>query len=767
MAAAAKVVAELEKLLAVPLLQEVQIVSTNIPAIKTFGNNIRMLSQSKLLEATVEKNQAAIGNYLQVFYNLESLPEIVLFVIDHTARLTADASRDALALDTLQTLHHDYLHKSNSAGSVATGGVSLPPSAHKRGTGAAGSLPGNSTVTLSQLRIAIRELTHHWSTAIFEHATQILVLQRVIMKKEDPTSHEKFINVLLQKAPTVSNSDNSEAATSTTQQLLAQGQLVGLLWHRLSTSLSDVCAEKLRQYPEIASRVYPYLRRAAVDVLQNLQAWADEDKPLRGHQLWSSWGAAGTSIDSLLSTSDSIFSGGDFGPQWERDGAIAGMFGSLLWNEDALLGSSRNSSNSQGSALEKKQTNKPVSTSHKTSLDNAKNTGSTSNSNEHDLIHGLKPIRDRYLLGVLDRMNGPIAQMFPDLDGYIAAVPSKRDLQTLIKQIQQEFVTAATESDLGLIRLVAREFQKTVQIMLTKIESMILTTPETRKMNTAAQQAFARNHPQEHNGQCFQLLVQFREALEKIPSQVIQHLDEMTTSTVGGTGSSQALKTPLKSNTTTIAASSSKGDLAAATSLSAPSSSTVVGTSSDGFADKVFREIALATEQACVDIDELASRHILDPIVGLLTEYSTSVLVQLHKELVVHLPTVPTASTAAHDPSTLENSLAVQALLKQLPVFIKAHLTILPKSVLVDRALEELAIRLLMVYISTAALVRPANELTRLRAAKDLSALELALSSFVSIGTLVNCPVLREYRLVMVELRHFLDENVLTHDHFV
>ena len=36
-------------------------------------------------------------------------------------------------------------------------------------------------------------------------------------------------------------------------------------------------------------------------------------------------------------------------------------------------------------------------------------------------------------------------QMFPEVEGYTAAVPSKRDLLTLVKAIQDEVTTAVLE----------------------------------------------------------------------------------------------------------------------------------------------------------------------------------------------------------------------------------------------------------------------------------------------------------------------------------
>lgn len=56
--------------------------------------------------------------------------------------------------------------------------------------------------------------------------------------------------------------------------------------------------------------------------------------------------------------------------------------------------------------------------------------------------------------------------------------------------------------------------------MLSKIEGMIINSPETRKISS--QNSFIRTSQQEHNSQLFILLLQFKEALEKIPQQVLK-----------------------------------------------------------------------------------------------------------------------------------------------------------------------------------------------------------------------------------------------------
>ena len=49
------------------------------------------------------------------------------------------------------------------------------------------------------------------------------------------------------------------------------------------------------------------------------------------------------------------------------------------------------------------------------------------------LLDALSSLRDLYLGDSLQRLCRPIEQMFPQVDGYQAAIPSKHDLQSLFK----------------------------------------------------------------------------------------------------------------------------------------------------------------------------------------------------------------------------------------------------------------------------------------------------------------------------------------------
>jgi hypothetical protein len=65
------------------------------------------------------------------------------------------------------------------------------------------------------------------------------------------------------------------------------------------------------------------------------------------------------------------------------------------------------------------------------------------------LLSALAPMRDRYLTVSLNKMNEPVLQMFSESEGYSAAIPSRRDLQTLVKVIQDELASVVIERSLS------------------------------------------------------------------------------------------------------------------------------------------------------------------------------------------------------------------------------------------------------------------------------------------------------------------------------
>ena len=461
-----------------------------------------------------------------------------MMVIDISVKKTADLSREALDFEALVSLQPELGVAAQSnvgMSTISSTKKTLPLSVNNSSASAsvtASSAPAGAIISSPQLLMAMREMGHLWSTIIHDNAMQMHSFQRVVAKKEDPTTHEKFLDVLKRiDKQSAANNASGNAPQNVAQSTLSNGQLLELFWHRLSSALNDVAVEKVRAHPIAASRAYPYLRKAAVDLLENLKALTERDM-IRDFHSGSSTGS------NFLPTKDFTESlCADLGAAGIS--SIAGkrrdtgyMFGSLQWSQNDLLSTLDMGSLSRVSA--RNHYNRAnISNAYKERFDTTSHSGirrgqqhatgglndSAVSGLEHNLVVGLKPIKDRFLLLSLARMTAPIMQMFPEVEGYTAAIPSKRDLQTLTKALQVELVTAVLESDIGLVAASCKEFTKATQLMLSKIEGMVINSPETRKISS--QNSFSRTSQQEHNGQLFVLLMQFKDALEKIPAQVV------------------------------------------------------------------------------------------------------------------------------------------------------------------------------------------------------------------------------------------------------
>ena len=323
-----------------------------------------------------------------------------------------------------------------------------------------------------------------------------------------------------------------------------------------------------------------------------------------------------------------------------------------------------------------------------------------------------------------------------------------------MKAIHSEFLTALVEGDAGLVAQLAREFHKTVSLMLSKIEGMVLHTSEARKLSTL-QQKFARTHAQEHNAQLFTLLMQLKEELRRIPAAVLTAAEEAGSNALNSASSASATKPRSHMGG---GGGSSRGAIVSADSLKEGT-----GSSSGQLAAsaEVLRRAVAVT---ALWIDELAERQILFGIVELLSGHVRSVLLTLPHEGVVGCSGSSSSSKGSastsllHDPaSTTECSAAVQTLLVQVPVLVRAHLQNLQSMSLphggsggglgvLETAIEEFCLRTMHAYVTVAALVRPVSEASRLRTAKDLGAVEAMLSAIHTIQEPHLCPVVREFR---------------------
>lgn len=422
---------ELEKLLTIPKLTKINIVSDSIGSIKLFGENIRKLSQERLITSILEKNQASIASCLQVFYNLESLPEVILLVIDTIVRQTVELSSNLLDFEVLNS-YQSELFMSPLATNTTTMNTSTNTTISNNLSNTNTPMKSTNTLlskhnsnkaplTLVQLRILIREIAHNWSTILSEKAIQIHVFQRILSKKEDPTTHEKFLDVLYKRGneknhQTISSTNSiSTTKLSNLPRELINGRLLELFWYRLGVALVDISIDKMKLYPYAASRAYPYLRKATVEVVDNLLSITRTEYGSNGKndRLIAMLSSNNFHIDE-----EKYYENSNNLDYDTHENQQSSMFGSLEWTQLELIQSSLPYNNRTNKSYNNHNYNHNLNNNKIIDVSNGSDTNNIDNNEEIPLLLGLKPMRDTYLINVLGRMTGPVMQMFPEIEGY-------------------------------------------------------------------------------------------------------------------------------------------------------------------------------------------------------------------------------------------------------------------------------------------------------------------------------------------------------------
>lgn len=737
---AAKLINELENLIDIPLLKEVGIVTCSVMHIRQLGQQLRSQTQERLLVSLQERSQASIAACLQIFYHLQSLPDILLFCIDNVVRSTMDLSINQLDVDTLAKEFPELANTSTTSNIRSM--LSSTNTSSNSSTVTIGRNKGITTIPFpisNPLRNKIKEMVHTWATIIYDQSMQIHILQRVIAKKEDPTTQMKFIEILKKLVSSSSFMKNND--------LLANGKLLELFWERLS--LQDISNQKVKSQPIASSRLYPLLRKATIDIVMHMKAVAIQDSN-RDHIGFISstqedkW-MEGISLSNTLTSSNTFTSNS------------TPIFGSLSWqNQDIIpsLGLTNahyrecNKTSNNILTISKLMKTKPLKSSNIILV-------KSNEMNEEEssgLLLGLKAFCDRYLLGALSRMNFPIYQMFPETEGYTAAIPSKRDLQTLVKAIESELVNAALEGDLILVKQVGREALKAIQLMITKVEDMILTSQDVKKISFATissnttipsspgtpspnsnEVSYNRNHDQEHN---YQLVVLLCHLKETIANKIGMNVHKVVTSDTSGASTYHGIGSSSTSSSSSLV--SSMNPLSSTLTTNTVAVAVAVVDTNESYQYNLQREVDLLLFPCLKMIDIVIMRHILTQSIDVIMNYTTCILSTIPKE--IHLNTQDQSQS---------QSRAIQILHYQLPQLTLAFFQYLPKNSHANKVIQELCLRLMHVYIIIASTIRPVTESSRLRVAQDMSTLDnIIISMGFSMTSIESsvCPVIQEFK---------------------
>jgi hypothetical protein len=183
---AAKIINDLERLIEInPKLLEINVISNSIVNIKKFSTNLKLLTQEKFVIAIDDKNQVNIANCLQVFYNFQSLPEIILFIIDYLIKNTIELTKNLLNFEIIHFIlnGNDYQQSNSSSGnsgsktltaSSSTSSIHNTPS--KRGSSSTSSnttTSSNSNNVNIQLKTAIQDMCDSWNNILNNNAMKV------------------------------------------------------------------------------------------------------------------------------------------------------------------------------------------------------------------------------------------------------------------------------------------------------------------------------------------------------------------------------------------------------------------------------------------------------------------------------------------------------------------------------------------------------------------------------------------------------------------
>jgi hypothetical protein len=198
-----------------------------------------------------------------VFYNLQSLHQVVLLAIDTNIKKALELSISIISVDKVSKLQSD------KASVVQQSKKPLKTSE------ATNNNTSNQNESYNQTKVALMEIAHSWALSVFELAMQVLVLQKVLSKKEDPISHKRFADILATSIPSSVSANNvvydKNGRSITTNLHLSKNDLVALFWERLALSLHDVFTTKLKQNPNALILLYPHLTKFGSEANDSLE----------------------------------------------------------------------------------------------------------------------------------------------------------------------------------------------------------------------------------------------------------------------------------------------------------------------------------------------------------------------------------------------------------------------------------------------------------------------------------------------------------------
>ena len=269
--------------------------------------------------------------------------------------------------------------------------------------------------------------------------------------------------------------------------------------------------------------------------------------------------------------------------------------------------------------------------------------------------------------------------MFPEVEGFTSAVPSKRDISSFIAAIRQELVNVFIESDLGLLRLLTREVLRAVSLLLTKLEALVSSTADVFRIQFKEGMCI-RNSQQENNFLIAVLLMGLCDSLQLLPIEVLKQAQES-----GGE--------PRRSVTAQEAFKAESLDIIKAG----------------------------ASELSIAAIQRNLCEVVTMPILNAVSHFTKECLLTL-------ITNDPLPSAGLKRSGVGIGSIACSPTARGLelifPAVVRAHIQSLPASKVTEEVLEEVSFRMITHFISIASMVRPFTESVRASVLADITVIE-------------------------------------------
>eukprot|EP00752_Nemacystus_decipiens_P008545 g7632.t1 len=800
LAKAAQSLQELEGTLRDPEVAELEVVGRERAYVEACGAAVRRMSADSLARGMKALNQTDIGGALQVFFNLECLPARVKACVTHLA----DEAEDAVS----EALHPAALAEATSSSASAAGAAAGGGGAGAGGAGAEqralSPTPGGSARSTRDAGAAaarrrsarMRAYAGKLAAALHSTSMEAWGLQRVLDKKRDPTTRALL--------------DATVRADRHGGLSLSEGVYRGY-WLLLCSAVRGAVDRALEAEGVGAGgggaggeygggggvalvAMYPFLRKAFLRLIRRLEEGTSRHQgssARRGDGVNGGSGGGGSGGAVSLWSKSVLGTGGSGGGQQP----VGGILGGSRWLSLALDNDDDLSFDpfAEGDEQERQVGRRgggaeagagPAGNSRRvfglrgSSPSTGGGGGGGGNGGDDDtsdgvrLLEALGPLRDLFLARSLERLTTPVEQMFPQFDGYMAAVPSKHDLASFVRSIHAELALAVpagsgvrqgagggsatagaasseaeaaggggggggAEADLSLLPILLKGVVQAVRLFCAKVEAMQSVEEGAYTFGGGSRggggadddmtgggdmsgvsgagavpvEAWAPTAEQTHNLQLLELAVKLREAVLGIPALVTPPAAAATpSSSVFGAGAG--------------------GDAAAAAAAAAAESA--------AYAAECKERVAEAVKA----LDETASRVFLEPYLCGVARALEDIVSKMHRENFG-----PGASPPAMGMSENEQhgsggggggSLFLVELQGALAALQADHFGRIAalRTPCAEAALRSLAGRILRAYVTHCALIRPLSEGGKARVAQDMATLEIALSPLARVSEL-------------------------------